>query len=157
MAGRGGQGGLDLSDTAKDALRVLLLDDKLRTQVGRTTHYVVGYNRINAAPGKPRCWSRAHRAVLSKDDCQGKRKRRNTERAVVSFTATTWNTTVNAVLHTVAESATACPPSPSSGAERRVHASQPRLCLPGMGPTSRHHGVDPSCTSELRGRHVPSR
>ncbi len=35
MGGRGGQGGLDLSDTAKDALRVLLLDDKLRTQVGR--------------------------------------------------------------------------------------------------------------------------
>ena len=27
-------GGLDLSDTAKDALRVLLLDDRLRTQVG---------------------------------------------------------------------------------------------------------------------------
>lgn len=33
VAGRGGQGGLDLSDTAKDALRVLLLDDKLRTQL----------------------------------------------------------------------------------------------------------------------------
>lgn len=29
----GSQGGLDLSDTVKDALRVLLLDDKLRTQV----------------------------------------------------------------------------------------------------------------------------
>lgn len=28
------RGGLDLSDTAKDALRVVLLDDKLRTQVG---------------------------------------------------------------------------------------------------------------------------
>ena len=29
-----GSGGLDLSDTVKDALKVLLIDEKLRTQVG---------------------------------------------------------------------------------------------------------------------------
>ncbi len=34
----GGPGkGLDLSDTVKDALRVMLVDDRLRTQVGAKT------------------------------------------------------------------------------------------------------------------------
>lgn len=40
LAREGGGGksgaGLDLSDTVKDALRIVLLDDKLRTQVGGT-------------------------------------------------------------------------------------------------------------------------
>lgn len=33
LAREGMGGGLDLSDTVKDAVRVMLLDDKLRTQV----------------------------------------------------------------------------------------------------------------------------